>query len=94
MRMQTAVDLCIMMDITGSMGGPIKLAKDTMALVVEQCRDKFNLEVRVAFVGYRDFCDQERFVVKDFVGGESVDEVIQTLRGCNASGGGDAPGSQ
>ena len=92
-QLETAVDLCILMDVTGSMGGPIQLAKDTMKSVVNQAKDRFEpkLDVRVAFVGYRDFCDQERFVVKDFVSSDRVGEVINTLDGCRASGGGDAP---
>jgi len=90
-RQETSVDLCIAMDCTGSMGAYIAEAKEKMATVVEKARAKFDIELRVAFVGYRDFCDKVRFETKDFVGADSIGEVTQLLRGCQATGGGDAP---
>jgi len=90
-RQDTAVELCILMDCTGSMGSYIEQAKQTAALIVKQARDKYAVDLRVAFVGYRDFDDSVRFEVKDFVAGENIDEVTKLLMHCTATGGGDAP---
>ena len=90
-KQETAVELCILMDCTGSMGQYIEQAKQKAAVIVEQAREKYAVDLRVAFVGYRDFGDPVRFEVKDFVAGESIDEVTQLLMRCTATGGGDAP---
>jgi len=57
------------------MGSYIEAAKKQMATVVEQAREKFNVQLRVSFVGYRDYGEIERFAIKDFVGGDDISEL-------------------
>mmetsp|Transcript_11396 Transcript_11396/g.12958 ORF Transcript_11396/g.12958 Transcript_11396/m.12958 type:complete len:108 (-) Transcript_11396:830-1153(-) len=52
------LDLALIMDLTSSMGPYIEISKDTLKKVIEDTMINYpDLEVRVAFVGYRDFCD-------------------------------------
>merc|ERR1719473_996575 len=57
----------------------IQAAKDQMTAVVDQARSKFGVELRVAFVGYRDFGEIERFAIKDFVAGEDGIEELRSF---------------
>ena len=47
------------------------------------------LAVRVAFVGYRDYGDNERFSLMDFT--EAVNDVKEKIKAQTADGGGDTP---
>jgi hypothetical protein len=47
------------------------------------------LEIRVAFVGYRDVQDHPRFSLKDFT--DNINDVKNFISGVQASGGGDEP---
>ena len=62
------VDLCFMLDATGSMSSYIAEAKTVIHKIVHQLADQFkDLELRVAFVGYRDHSDgEQRVTVLDF----------------------------
>lgn len=64
---QNILDLALVMDLTASMGDWIENTKDTLKQVIDTVVAKNpELEVRVAFVGYRDFCDNDIFTVHDF----------------------------
>jgi len=90
-RQETSVDLCIMIDCTGSMGSWIEIAKTKAKEVIKQAQERFKVDIRVSFVGYRDFSDQLRFQTKDFVGEDDIDSVVSLISNCAASGGGDGP---
>ena len=68
------LDLCLILDCTGSMGSWIERAKDTLKTIVDQVKSTNKaLKIRVAFVGYRDFGDREQFGILDF--SENMDDV-------------------
>lgn len=85
------VDLCFVLDCTGSMGSYIAAAKDCIQQVVEHMeRTNPNIKLWIGFCGYRDHCDSNRLQIFDFTDSHLefkrylTDEVI-------ADGGGDAP---
>lgn len=86
-----SVDLAFIVDATGSMSSHIRAVKNSIKDIVQQIqKTNGNLNLRLSFVGYRDFCDgPKQFEVLDFVSsvgsfGAFVDKIV-------ASGGGDAP---
>lgn len=88
-------EVCFLMDCTSSMQSWIEATKSKLVAIMQDLRRQFEsqiqglaLEVRVAFVGYRDFCDKEQFVVKDFT--DNIEEMVQFIGQLKASGGGDA----
>jgi hypothetical protein len=92
---RNGVDVCILMDCTGSMASWIEQAKtkvsDITRRVVELNGHK--TKVRVAFVGYRDIGDEGqpagRFEIQPFV--ESAAQVEAFVSRVQATGGDDAP---
>jgi len=90
-RQETSVDLCIMMDCTGSMGSWIEQAKTKAKGVITQAQERFKVDIRVSFVGYRDFSDQVRFQTSDFVCGDNMESIVSLISSCVANGGGDGP---
>ncbi|KAJ3343618.1 hypothetical protein HDU93_007499 [Gonapodya sp. JEL0774] len=88
MKQSTAIDCCFLMDCTGSMASWIQAAKDKVTSILGALRSKYpEATIRVAFVGYRDFGDNERFIVHDFVSPEDLARLITPI---TATGGGDA----
>lgn len=87
---ENILDLALVMDLTGSMGDWIENTKDTLIQVIDTVVEKNpELQVRVAFVGFRDFVDDEIFTVHDFTFDlENMKDFISNLR---ATGGGDLP---
>jgi hypothetical protein len=52
------IDVCFLVDCTGSMTPYINMVKSTLNNIVEKLKMKFKLfEMRVSFVGYRDHAD-------------------------------------
>lgn len=85
------LDLCLIMDCTGSMSSWIEHCKETLHKVIDAtvARDP-NCKVRTAFVGYRDFCDGAAlFDLHDFT--YDADKVKAFISNCTAKGGGDFP---
>jgi len=74
------LDIVIMLDLTGSMGPSIAMAKETIVKIIDFMKERYSQStVRFAFVGYRDFCDGEKRLVKrDF---SSDTEGLKTLIG-------------
>jgi hypothetical protein len=68
MKLKYNVDLLIIMDCTGSMSKWIDQAHSTISDIINKVKSKVvGYLFRVAFVGYRDFCDKEkRIVFHDF----------------------------
>jgi len=85
------LDLCLIMDCTGSMASWIAHCKETLHKVIDAtvARDP-NCKVRTAFVGYRDFCDKNAlFDLHDF--SYDADKVKEFINNVEAKGGGDFP---
>ena len=54
--------MCLMLDCTGSMCSWIQRSKETLTGIIKNVKDEHaGLTVRVAFVGYRDIGDTNRF---------------------------------
>ena len=86
-----AVDLCFLVDCTGSMSSYIQGVKEKIQNIVEKSKRMLpDLDFSVAFVGYRDHCDGDnRTVVLNFT--TSIIEFQSFMGTVTATGGGDAP---
>ncbi|RHZ61857.1 hypothetical protein Glove_345g11 [Diversispora epigaea] len=89
------VDLCYVLDCTGSMSSHIAAAKDCILQVMEYIKNTNPcIRVQVGFCGYRDHCDNlnkvaPRLQVFDFT--SSHQEFRNNLATVPATGGGDLP---
>jgi len=85
------LDLCLIMDCTGSMASWIAHCKETLHKVIDATVERDpNCKVRTAFVGYRDFCDKNAlFELHDF--SYDADKVKEFINKVEAKGGGDFP---
>lgn len=96
-RGSEVVDVCFVLDLTGSMGTWIDACKSHIGAIIEALRDELDVgQVRVAFVGYRDWGERERteqgrIVVAPFVPMARVGEITAAVAREPASGGGDGP---
>jgi hypothetical protein len=79
--------VCFMLDCTASMGPWIEAAKNRILDLLDDLRDKHeNFKIYVAFVGYRDFGEQNHtfnFTTNDT-------QIYNTITSIHAMGGGDA----
>jgi len=92
-KAQYGVDLCFIMDCTGSMSPWMKIVAAKIGDIMDAAR-KINSKaiLRCAFVGYRDIEDgQLRYDVIDFKETDQVTELKAKLDSLNATGGGDEP---
>lgn len=86
------VEVCFVLDTTGSMGGLIAGAKAKIWTIANQViKQKPTPEVRIALIGYRDRGDQ--YVTKRFDLTDDIDAVFKNLNEFAADGGGDGPES-
>lgn len=84
------LDLCLLLDCTGSMASWIERSKNTLKEIIDTVKaGNPGLSVRVCFVGYRDIKDRERFSLMDF--SEDLDAVKAFIAKVSADGGGDFP---
>jgi hypothetical protein len=92
-RGSETVDVCFVLDCTGSMGTWIDQYKRHVSSIIGSLRSDLAVgAVRVAFVAYRDFRDGAgRCVVTPFVPMAEVDVVTRAIGRERASGGGDGP---
>ena len=89
-RQQRAVDVCFVVDCTSSMQIWIAAVKERVLDIVSAVKRENDCgEVRVAFVGYRDYFDAERFVLVDFT--TDVGKFRADIAHVSAVGGGDIP---
>lgn len=87
---QKILDLCLIMDCTGSMSSWMAHCKDTLKQVIDDTiKQDPTAKVRVSFVGYRDFCDEDMFAIHDF--SYDIDAVKAFMGKESARGGGDTP---
>eukprot|EP01013_Petalomonas_cantuscygni_P038843 TRINITY_DN7006_c0_g1_i1.p1 TRINITY_DN7006_c0_g1~~TRINITY_DN7006_c0_g1_i1.p1 ORF type:complete len:764 (-),score=117.56 TRINITY_DN7006_c0_g1_i1:554-2845(-) len=82
----TTLDVAFVVDCTGSMAGWMSAAKDRIAELVDSLSRSMSLHVRVAFVGYKDYGDEDRCQTLDFT---TPDEFSRFVRGITADGGAD-----
>jgi hypothetical protein len=81
------IKMCFLMDCTASMGDWIRAAKDEIREIVRETHTTFPFtEFKVAFVGYRDYGDEERFVVVPFT---NVEDLLDEMESVYAVGGDD-----
>ena len=88
------VDLCFLVDATGSMGAYIKEVKESIRSLARELSSKHeSLQLNLAFVAYRDHCDAGtsygQFQILDFT--KSVEEFEDFVGSVSANGGGDGP---
>lgn len=81
------IDICFLMDITGSMETWLQAAKDQTFEIVRKTRETTpDAEIRVAFVGYRDYGDKPQYVCHEF---GNVDDILDSIDRVHARGGDD-----
>ena len=86
------IEVCFVLDTTGSMGGLIEGAKQKIwSIANEMISAQPTPELKLGLIGYRDRGDD--YVVKSFSLTDDIDAVYGRLREFQAGGGGDAPES-
>jgi Mg-chelatase subunit ChlD len=86
------VEVCFVLDTTGSMGGLIEGAKQKIwSIANEMVSAKPAPDLKVGLIGYRDRGDD--YVVKSFKLTDDIDAIYAHLRDFKADGGGDTPES-
>jgi len=83
------VEVCFVMDCTGSMGAYIKMCQEKINQIVDIItKDNPNSEIKIAFVGYRDHNEAPGGVLSF---SNNVNEVKTFISKVTASGGNDIP---
>jgi Mg-chelatase subunit ChlD len=86
------IEVCFVLDTTGSMGGLIEGAKQKIwSIANEMISAQPTPELKLGLIGYRDRGDE--YVVKSFSLTDDIDAIYGRLREFQAGGGGDAPES-
>jgi hypothetical protein len=89
---QRTIEVCFVLDTTGSMGGLIEGAKAKSWCIANSIVGTCDQpQVRIALVGYRDKGDE--YVTKVFDLTDDIDTVYKNLQNFQAAGGGDEPES-
>lgn len=86
------LDVCFLIDTTGSMGDEISRIKATLLRVTERLRDlEQEFDLHYSAVLYRDIGDE--YVTKAHPFTSDIESFVDTLQGVQANGGGDGPES-
>lgn len=86
------IEVCFVLDTTGSMSGLIEGAKQKIwSIANEMIKTKPTPELKLGLVGYRDRGDE--YVVKSFKLTDDIDSIYAHLTAFKADGGGDTPES-
>jgi Mg-chelatase subunit ChlD len=86
------IEVCFVLDTTGSMGGLIEGAKARIwAIANQMIAARPTPRLKIALIGYRDRGDD--YVTRIFDLSEDIDAVYANLQDFQAGGGGDAPES-
>jgi len=84
------MDVCFLMDCTGSMEPWLDVTRQKISAVVAEIQKTFHdTDLRLAFVGYRDFDDKPQFEILNFQ--MNIDTFEQFVGNVKANGGGDVP---
>jgi len=87
---EPAVDLCFMLDCTGSMSSYIQMSCNKIKDIIRDVNDKYpKSEIRIGLVAYRDIGDQGQHEIHPF--NKSADAAKEFLGKLTAHGGGDTP---
>jgi len=92
-RVQFGVDLCFIMDCTGSMSEWMKIAAAKIGDIMNAAKHiNPKARLRCGFVGYRDIEDKHlRFDIIDFKESDQIPALQTKLNSLVATGGGDEP---
>lgn len=86
------MEVCFVLDTTGSMSGLIEGAKQKIwSIANEMIRAKPTPDLRLGLIAYRD--RRDAYVIKSFDLTNDIDAVYANLKGFSAGGGGDLPES-
>src|SRR3954464_2953132 len=86
------IEVCFVLDTTGSMGGLIEGAKQKIwSIANEMVSAKPTPELKLGLIGYRDRGDE--YVTRTFNLTDDIDAIYAHLREFKADGGGDTPES-
>ncbi|MDF1815107.1 MAG: hypothetical protein P1V20_23085 [Verrucomicrobiales bacterium] len=86
------IEVCFVLDTTGSMGGLIEGAKEKIWSIANDIVDaETTPELKIGLIGYRDRSDQ--YITKHFPLTDDIDSIYDNLLGFQAAGGGDGPES-
>lgn len=86
------IEVCFVLDTTGSMSGLIEGAKQKIwAIANQMVAAKPTPDLRIGLVGYRDRGDE--YITRDFDLTNDIDAVYANLKKFSANGGGDEPES-
>ena len=86
------IEVCFVLDTTGSMGGLIAGAKDKIwSMANEIISAKPTPEVRIGLIAYRDKTDA--YTTKVYPLSNDIDDIYAKLMAFKAQGGGDTPES-
>jgi len=86
------IEVCFVLDTTGSMGGLIAGAKEKIwSMANEMISAKPTPEIRIGLIGYRDKTDA--YVTKVYQLSNDIDDIYGKLMAFQAQGGGDTPES-
>ena len=81
------VQLCFILDCTASMDPWIQAAKNQIMEIISKLRNEYSeYRYEVALVGYRDYGDHERFIIRDFT---EPKQIVNILKQIKADGGDD-----
>eukprot|EP01022_Parablepharisma_sp_SALTPOND_P032085 TRINITY_DN827_c1_g1_i2.p2 TRINITY_DN827_c1_g1~~TRINITY_DN827_c1_g1_i2.p2 ORF type:complete len:665 (-),score=86.35 TRINITY_DN827_c1_g1_i2:8474-10468(-) len=83
----SAVDICIVCDVTGSMNRYKELVANSLNLIMFDATAIFSFPPRFAFIGFRDKKDKDQIYKYGFT--LSVDELQQFIKSIDCTGGGD-----
>jgi hypothetical protein len=91
-KAQSQIEVCFVLDTTGSMGGLIEGAKQKIwSIANEIASAKPTPKVKFGLVGYRDRGDE--YVVRAYPLTDDLDSIYDKLQKFKADGGGDTPES-
>ena len=86
------VDLCFVVDTTGSMGSFIQAAQRQLLDTIKQLSTYSNIDLQVGLVEYRDHPPQDTsFVTRIYPLTANLQEMQKCINKLKADGGGDAP---
>ncbi len=87
-----AVEVCFVLDTTGSMGGLIAGAKQKIWSIANDLTNADPAPIlKIGLVAYRDRGDE--YITKNFALTDDLDSIYENLMGFQAAGGGDGPES-
>jgi Mg-chelatase subunit ChlD len=92
LKSKPRIEVCFVLDTTGSMGGLLEGAKQKIwSIANEMISAQPTPELKLGLIGYRDRGDE--YVVKSFSLTDDIDAIYGHLREFQAGGGGDSPES-